>query len=130
MPPKNLSRGLSAASLLTTGGLVFSLRAIPRYISPLVVKVAITKPSPADSPPAADVYFLSAKEFEVFERLHSPGGEESQDEEARMEELLGDNEEVTLPYLIKHDLKCDSWIKDALLVGGLISNDCLVGLLI
>jgi hypothetical protein len=64
------------------------------------------------------VYYLSTKEFDLFEKLYSPhpSGGGGRDEEAELEELLEDNEEVALPYLIEHELQCDSWIREALLV--------------
>lgn len=130
VPLKYLSRGLSATSLAVTGGTVFSLRVIPRYTSPLVVKVTIARQDGGgDGGGGAilrpDVYYWSTQELDLFEKQYRPGAEEQEggggrgggrDDEAALEELLEDNEEVTLPYLIAHDLQCESWVRDALLV--------------
>ena len=99
---------------------MFSLRVLPQYSSPLVVKVTITRQGGGNegAPLKADVYYWSTQEFDMFEKLYHPGtdGGGGRDEEAELEEILEDYEEVTLPYLIRHDLQCEGWIRDALLV--------------
>jgi len=124
--PRYLNRGLSIASILTTGGVAFAVSVIPQYISPLNVKVTISHQSASDGSSKTDVHYLSTKEFELFEKHHGSGAFESHDDgERELEQLLEDNEEVSLPYLIEYELQCESWIREALMAIESGSENCL-----
>ena len=116
LPPFHLCRGLSVSSILPTGGAIFSLKVIPHYVTQLMVKVFVSKiDASAANGCKSNVYFFSVKEFDKFEKAFGHLSAEN-DEEVNMDEILEDYEEVSLPYLIINELKCDDWLKDALLV--------------
>ena len=123
VPPKYLSRGLKLSTLLPSGGIVFSVRVAPKYISPLIIKVTLSKQSDAEGACKSDVYFMSTKEFDLFEKYHGAGASDGRgDDESALEELLEDNEELSLPYLIEHELRCEGWVREALLVRFMLSH--------